>query len=295
MKNKTLISAIVTAFREEKTIGKVLNELRNQLPSKSEIIVISPDNPTIFEVRKIAELDERIRVLKDPGKGKPTALNIGFKKARGKILILTDGDVIVGKKSIRYLLRHFKNPKVGAVSGKVIYKIPKNSLFYEWAKLSEHVFDKMRKFQDKKSEFWHPTGYLYAIRKGLVREIPPNILSDDALIGYLIKSKGYLIKYEPRAVVYVKFPTSISDFIKQKSRTRAGFLQIKKWFGFEGRKISAEISIGIKDLIKVYGIDKLHKMIVVVSIYLVSWLRAYWLILRRKPFEKIWRRIETTK
>jgi cellulose synthase/poly-beta-1,6-N-acetylglucosamine synthase-like glycosyltransferase len=220
---------------------------------------------------------------------------LAFRKAKGKILILTDGDVLVGKNSIKFLLKHFENPKVGAVSGKVIYQIPKNSLFYEWAKLSEKVFDKMRKIQDKKNELWHPTGYLYAIRNGLIKEIPSNVLSDDALIGYMIKSKGYLIKYEPKAKVYVKFPTSISDFIKQKSRTRAGFLQIKRWFGFEGRKISSEISIGSKDLFKVYGIRKLHKMLIVSFFYLISWIRAYWLIFRRKSFEKIWERIETTK
>ncbi|MGC8993683.1 MAG: glycosyltransferase, partial [Candidatus Aenigmatarchaeota archaeon] len=117
----------------------------------------------------------------------------------------------------------------------------------------------------------------------------------DALIGYLIKSKGYLIKYEPRAKVYVKFPSTISDFIKQKSRTRAGILQLKKFFGFRGREITNEISIGIKDLFKAYGIIKIHKMLLIGLIYLISWLRAYWFIFKEKKFEEIWQRIETTK
>jgi len=153
----------------------------------------------------------------------------------------------------------------------------------------------MRRKQEKTDELWHPTGYLYAIRNGLIKQIRPNTLSDDALIGYLIKSKGYLIKYEPKAKVYVKFPTTISDFIKQKSRTRAGFLQLKKWFGFKGRKITTEIAFGIKDLFRAYGVSKIHKMLFVVLIYLIPWLRAYWLIFREKPFEKVWERIETTK
>jgi cellulose synthase/poly-beta-1,6-N-acetylglucosamine synthase-like glycosyltransferase len=289
------LSIILTAFKEEKTIGEAIKQIISQLPKNSEILIIAPDEPTLSVAKKFSENDKRIKILKDPGKGKPTALNLSFRKAKGKILILTDGDVLVGKNSIKFLLKHFENPRVGAVSGKVIYQIPKNSLLYEWAKLSEKVFDKMRKLQDRKNELWHPTGYLYAIRNDLVKEIPSNTLSDDALIGYLIKYKRYLIKYEPKAKVYVKFPTSISDFIKQKSRTRAGFLQIKRWFGFEGRKISSEISIGLKDLFRVYGIRKFHKMLVVIFVYLISWIRAYWLIFRRKSFEKIWERIETTK
>lgn len=238
---------------------------------------------------------KQIKLVRDPGKGKPTALNLLFKKAKGRLLVLTDGDVILGKNSINFLLKHFKNPRIGAVSAKVVYLIQKGSLFYEWAKLSEKIFDKIRKSQDKRNELWHPTGYLYAIRNGLVKQIPSNALSDDAVIGYLIKSQGYIIKYEPRAKVYVKFPTTISDFIKQKSRTRAGFLQLKKWFGFRARKISTEISIGIKDLFKTYGIKKIHKMLLVSLIYLIAWLRAYWLIFTEKPLEKIWERIETTK
>jgi len=36
-------------------------------------------------------------------------------------------------------------------------------------------------------------------------------------------------------------------------------------------------------------------MLLVGIIYIISWLRAYWLISIRKPFKKIWGRIETTK
>ena len=295
MKNEILISTIITAFKEERTVGRAINRIRNQLPKNSEILVIAPDKSTLSVAKNLAKKDKRIKIVRDPGKGKPTALNIGFQKAKGRILILTDGDVFVGKRSIKFLLRHFKDPNVGAVSGRVIYQINKNSLFYEWAKLSEKVFDEMRRLQDKNEELWHPTGYLYAIRNNLIKKIPSNALSDDAVIGYLIKAKGYLIKYEPKAKVYVKFPTSASDFIKQKSRTRAGFLQLKKWFDFEGRKISSEISFGVRDLLRIYGIAKIHKMFIVGFVYLISWLRAYWLVLRKRSLKKIWVRIESTK
>lgn len=289
------ISVIITAREEEKMIRESIKILRQELPRNSELIVIAPDNPTLKVAKNFIKEDKRIKILKDPGKGKPTALNIIFRKTKSKVIILTDGDVTPHKNSVKLLSKYFKNPKIGAVSGKVIYKIKKKSLFYEWAKLSEKVFDKIRRKQDKEKTLWHPTGYLYAIRNGLVKKIPSNTLSDDALIGYLIKSKGYLIKYEPKAKVYVKFPTSILDFIKQKSRTRAGFLQLQKWFGFKGRRIGDEISVGMKDLFKVYGIRKIHKMILVSLIYLIAWLRAYWLIWSNKSFEKIWTRIESTK
>lgn len=289
-----MISIIVTAYKEP-NLSKCLDSILNQkLPKNYEILVVSPDKETIAIAKKYQKKNKRIKIIKDPGKGKPTALNLAFKHAKGKILVLTDGDVILGKNSIPSLLKHFKDPKVGAVSGQVIYTISKDTLFYEWAKLSGKVFHEQRTQQAKQGTLMHPTGYLYAIRSSIVKSIPENTLSDDAVIGYLIKSKGYTIAYEPKAKVYVKFPTSVSDFIKQKSRTRAGFLQMKNWFGTSVRSMGTEISFGFKELIKAYGF-KLHKMILLSLIYLLAWFRAYWLFYRKMPFEKVWQRIESTK
>ncbi|MCX8190667.1 MAG: glycosyltransferase [Candidatus Aenigmarchaeota archaeon] len=290
-----MYSAVITAYREEKTVGRVIESFLKELPKNSEIFVVAPDDETLKVAREYSKKSRRVKFLKDRGKGKPSALNLAFSKVSGKIIILTDGDVVIEEGSVRNLLKHFKDKKVGIVSGRVVYLIPEKSIFYEWAKLSERVFDKMRKEQDRKGEFWHPTGYLYALRRNLVERIPSNSLSDDAVIGYLVKSKGYLVRYEPRAVVYIKFPLSIRDFIKQKSRTRAGFLQLRRWFGFFGRRISSEISLGFRDLFKIYGFKKFYKMVFVGLIYLISWIRAYWLIYRGASFKKIWERVESTK
>lgn len=270
------ISILVTTYEESEMINKCLDSITSQsLPDRYEILVSSPDKPTINAVKKYQKKHKNIKLIRDPGKGKPLALNILFKKARGDILVLTDGDVVLGKNSIKNLLRHFKNKKTGAVSGRAIYEIPEDSLFFEWAKFSERFLDKMRKINSKRGELYHPTGYLYAIRNNIVERIPENSFSDDAVIGYLIASKGYSIDYESKSKVYVKFPLTVTDFIKQKSRTKAGFLQLKEWSNFEERNIFGELSFGVKDLFKFYGIYKLHKMFLVGVIYFLSWLKAY--------------------
>ena len=288
------ISIIVTAYREPH-IGRCIESIINQkLPKETEIVIVAPDNKTLNIAKKYALKDKRIRLIRDPGKGKPTALNLAFKEAKGKILILTDGDVYLGKDSINLLIKNFNSKKVGAVSGHVIYEIKNNNLFYEWAKLSEKIFNKVRLKLNKNGKLTHPTGYLYAIRKGIIKEIPQNTLSDDALIGYLITSKGYTIKYEPKAKVFVKFPTTTRDFINQKTRTRAGFVQIKKWYGYIPRRITNEIKFGISDLIRAYH-KNLLKGLIVALIYIYTWVKAIIVINLNKRFDKIWTRIESTK
>ncbi len=289
-----MLSIIVTAYKEPH-LNKCLDSIFSQnLPENCEILVVAPDEKTISIVKEYQRKNKNIKTIKDPGVGKPTALNLAFKVAKGDILVLTDGDVILDRNSIKALLKHFKNKKVGAVSGKVVYKIPKNNFFFEWAKISERIFDEWRKSQDKQNKLWHPTGYLYAIRKGIVKKINPNALSDDAFIGYLIKKKGYLIKYEPKAKVYVKFPRSIKDFINQKARTRAGFLQLKKWFKFKGRTVFSELKF-LKYCRKFYGTKKLFKLIAILLLYLIAWVKAYWILIRRKKLKEVWKRIKTTK
>ncbi|MEM2479089.1 MAG: glycosyltransferase, partial [Candidatus Pacearchaeota archaeon] len=255
-----MITIGITAYKEEKVIGKCLDSILSQrIPFSYEIIVAAPDKRTLDVVKKYQNKYKQIKIVQDPGKGKPIALNLIFKIARGDILVLTDGDLFLGKNSIYHLIKHFSNKEVGCVSGKVIYQIKKGHLFYEWAKLSEKLFDKLRKSQAKEKKLWHPTGYLYAIRNNLIKQIPPNSLADDAVIGYLIYSKGYKINYEPKAKVFVKFPRTISDFIKQKARTRAGILQLKQFFSFKGSSLKEEISLSIKDVVKTYGIKKIFK------------------------------------
>ena len=120
-----MISIIVTTFREVNTIRKVVGRILDQKIRGSEVIVVSPD----LETREaISDLIKKKKVIhiQDEGRGKPAALNLALKKARGEIIVLTDGDVLIGEKSIEQLLIPFKDPKVGLVTGRPISVEDKN-------------------------------------------------------------------------------------------------------------------------------------------------------------------------
>jgi len=92
-----MISFIITSFKEEKTIGRAIEAvINNKLKEECEIIVVAPDDGTLNAARKNQGSSIPIRLIKDEGRGKPAALNLAVSKARGEILVLTDGDVYVG-------------------------------------------------------------------------------------------------------------------------------------------------------------------------------------------------------
>ena len=45
---------------------------------------------------------------------------MGLKDAKGEILFLTDGDVYCEKNSLELILKHFKNRKIGGVTGRPV-------------------------------------------------------------------------------------------------------------------------------------------------------------------------------
>lgn len=293
--NNQMISIIITAYKEPKTIGRAIEQvLKNKIKEKFELIVTAPDKETLDAARKYSSRDKRIKLLKDQGKGKPAALNMIFKKAKGDILVLTDGDVYMSNNAIQPLLDKLKNPQIGAVSGHSLPTNSKSSKLGYWA----HLLTEMVHIWRKKSKFISCSGYLYAIRKKLFQKMPEDTLSDDAYNSHIVKNKGYSIDYSENSIVHVKYPDNFSDWIKQKKRSAGGYNQIK--YIFKEKNIDRSLTKESAGIFQVLRYPKNLKEffwtieLVFARIYL--WLIIFWDInIKKKEFKKIWVRIESTK
>src|SRR3989344_7436847 len=129
-----MLSIIIAAYKEPYTIVKAIKSFTKQdIKEDYEILIISPDTETKYAVNSHFKDNPKVKNIQDPGKGKPNALNIAFKVAKGDILILTDGDVYVSENSINELAKNFKDPKVGAVTGRPISINDKNTKLGFWS------------------------------------------------------------------------------------------------------------------------------------------------------------------
>ncbi|MDP3917457.1 MAG: glycosyltransferase [Nanoarchaeota archaeon] len=295
-----MISIIITAYKEEKTIGRAIESiLQEKIKEKVEIIVICPDKPTADVVKEYQKKHKSILLLKDKREGKPAALNQTFKKAKGDIIILTDGDVYIEKDAIKNLIMPFKDKNVGAVCGRPISTNSRDTMLGYWSHLLTDVgAHETRLRLSKKGKFIVCSGYLYAIRSGIVNEIPLNSLSDDAVISSMIAKKGYKIQYSPKSLVYVKYPSNFKDWMAQKKRSTGGYLQIKELSGNNTtmRSFSKEAS----NVLNVFSYSKNIKeflwTIILILVRLYMWLLIFYdQKIKKKSFEKIWVRIESTK
>ncbi|MFH1561077.1 MAG: glycosyltransferase, partial [Patescibacteria group bacterium] len=213
MNKKTTI--VITAWKEEKTIAGAIERILSQVNLKdTRVILVAPDRPTLDAVEAY---QGKIDTIQDRQKGKPAALNLVLEQVDSEIIVLTDGDVLLEKNTIDYLLKKLDDPRVGAVSGRPVPTNPKDNLFGFWGYVLTQSADYWRRQGQGDC-----SGYLYAFRRKLVGKIPEEHLAEDAYISRQVSVRGYSIAYAPEAVVYFKYPDNFSDWIKQKTRSVGG-------------------------------------------------------------------------
>ena len=174
--------------------------------------------------------DKRFAFFLDPGEGKSYALNLLFQENPGSandIFILTDGDVYVSENAVKEITASFKNKEIGCVTGKPVAVDSRNSKYGYWANLFFAGIDNVRKTLSKKKMFFECSGYLFAIRKGVIVDFPLGT-SEDSIIPYLFWKRDYKVDYADRAEVYVKNPDNWKDWLAQKVRNVKAHENLKK-------------------------------------------------------------------
>jgi cellulose synthase/poly-beta-1,6-N-acetylglucosamine synthase-like glycosyltransferase len=295
-----MITVGIPTYNEGGVIGKSILSALEQVSPRDEIVVVASgctDN-TYDVVRSISKKYKQVKLITEPTRrGKASALNIILKRAKGDIIVQTDGDVVLEKNSIRELVKHFKDPDVGAVSAQPLPVLPKNNLFYDWTIMSYKKMHERRLKESRGGNFWHVTGYLCAYRKEAMGEIPLDMKGAvDSVMGIIVRNKGYNIVYEPTALVYVKAPLTVRDFVKQRARIRAGYYQVKEKFEMQPRKFANEFVYLPKEmLVRAKSPRKFFSFIFIGLVYFYSWLYGWWLIKTKKPLGTIWKRVDSTK
>lgn len=294
-----MISIVITTFKEPETLKQALIKiLKEEIREKYEILVVGPDKETENVAWEFSQHYTEVKYLKDPGEGKPAALNLAFEKAQGDVIISTDGDVIIGSDAINQLVSVFKDPRVGVASGQPLSVNLRNTLLGYWSHFLTAAAHQTR----SKKKIWPCSGYLYAFRN-IIKEIPKESFSEDGLITEIIRQKKYKIKYVSKAKVYVKYPTNLKDWFRQKIRSAGGYSQI--FTMNNGTRIKTKkmrnIIQEIKDgaLLFITYPRNLKEYLWTILLFLnriILWLVIFWKIkIKKSKFSSIWKRVESTK
>ncbi len=296
------LSVIITAFREAETVGAAIDAFLPQLDEESEILVVCPDPQTIAVVDDYAERHPVVRHVADAQRGKPTAVNAGLETAEGQLVVLSDGDVLVDDDALAPLLAPFCDPQVGAVSGRPISVSPRDTILGYWSHLLTDGIHRMRLARDRATRAGTPrflvcSGYLFAFRSELVDHVPEDALAEDAVISHHIAQQGASIRYAPEARVYVRYPTTYRDWLRQKVRSAGGYAQAYvRQSPFRMRSAWLEARNAWMTLTYPRNLREFVWTLLLFGARIHLWLLVLIKVrLLRRPFNSIWKRVESTK
>jgi len=126
--NNPVVSVVIPAFNEEKSIAKCLQSVCGQDFNKPfEVILVN--NNSSDKTEEIASKFP-VKILSEPKQGYVYALIKGFSQAKGEYVALTDADTVVPRDWLSKIYFEYKNDsKTVAVGGGAVMT-PKN--FYLW-------------------------------------------------------------------------------------------------------------------------------------------------------------------
>lgn len=242
-KKPAKISLIIAAHNEERVIRK---KIKNCLDLnfgnfEKEIIIVSDgscDNTNCI-------LDEYaacgLTIIKyHPRQGKANALNIGFEKSSGDILMFSDANVMINNNAISKLAQPFIDQQVGATCARVFIKSKDSDEI-----AGESLYMKYEGFlQRSESDFWSMVGVdgaLFALRRNLFKKLDKHIILDDFAVSMEAVLKNKRIVYISDATAVEYDIASSSNEFKRKSRIIAGGYQYLAWLLTNKKKLNLKV------------------------------------------------------
>lgn len=235
------VSVLVPAHNEGKVIEKTARALLsfNYPKDKYEIIIIndnSSDNSAEILNNISVEFNKRNFIVINTdkttgGKGKSTALNIGFVRSKGEIIAVYDADNTPEKEALKHLVKTLvKDNNLGAVIGKFRCRNKEVNLLTKFINIETLTFQWMAQAgRWKLFNLCTIPGTNFVIRRSILEEIngwDTKAITEDTELSFRIYRMGYKIKFMPLAVTWEQEPQTLNVWFKQRSRWAKGNIYV---------------------------------------------------------------------
>ncbi|MDJ0629461.1 MAG: glycosyltransferase [Rhodobacter sp.] len=224
------VTVVIPAFNEEVVIAKCIDKVLASKYRNLNVIVVDDGSHdgTYKTVRARFGHEPRVRLLKQPNGGKWRALNAAYAIIDTEIAICIDADTQIDSMAVATLVRHFQNPRVGAVAGRLRIGNKRNILTLLQALEYTTAQNIDRRAADLINGMLVVPGAIGAWRVSAVREAglySGETLSEDADLTVSVTRAGYRVTYDERAIAYTEAPTRLRSFLRQRLRWSLGMLQ----------------------------------------------------------------------
>jgi peptidoglycan-N-acetylglucosamine deacetylase len=223
-------AVIIPAYNESKVIVKSVTALLGSPLTNFKIFVVDDgsSDDTVDRLRTAFTGNDRVRVLQKTNGGKSAALNHGLRRTRAEVIVTLDADTVVDIEALPWLVRHFSDPRIGAVAGAALVGNAVNSItrFQSLEYVTSQNLD--RRALELANGIQVVPGAIGAWRHSALQEVgcfTSDTLAEDADATVRLERAEWRVLYEPRAMAYTEAPETIRTFMQQRFRWMFGTLQ----------------------------------------------------------------------
>jgi biofilm PGA synthesis N-glycosyltransferase PgaC len=232
------VSGLVPAYNEQEHIRDSVESMLDLDYPDFEVLVID-DCSTDATLERILPLARagRIRLIhKTTNEGKAMALNDAVRAARGEILVVLDADARPDPRLLRAMVPHFRFPRVGGVTGNP--RVENRRTFL--AKLQAIEFTSIISLQRRAQRIWGRiltmSGVVGAFHRDALLDAglySPEMATEDIDLTWKLQLRHWDVRYEPKAIVWMKVPRNIQGLWRQRTRWALGLGQVLRRHGAE--------------------------------------------------------------
>lgn len=225
-----LVTVLIPAHNEEEVIVETVQSALDADYANLQIVVVNDGSTDNTEdlLDKHFSSNDRVKIIHQANRGKPGALARALTEALGEIVVTIDADTAIEPDAVSKLVRHFKDPKVGAVAGNI--KVGNRSKWLtRWQALEYITSQNLEKRAfDLLNCITVVPGALGAWRVDALRTaggFSTDTVAEDADLTIAIRRAGWRVGYDEEAIACTQAPETAGALVRQRFRWTFGTLQ----------------------------------------------------------------------
>jgi len=237
------LTVIIPAYNEGEMVARSIESVVNARYPRDRLEIFVVDDGSVDDtwshIEHVAHrYPDVVTALRFPrNRGKRAALEAGFRRGRGEVMVTIDSDSVIEPDTLLAMAGPFRDPKVGAVAGKVSVFNRGDGLIPRMLKVRFALsFDFLRAVQSTYGTVYCCPGALAGYRASVVRKVLDGWVGqtflgractygEDRALTNDILGEGYDCIYQRAAVVHTLVPTTYRRLCKMFLRWDRSYIR----------------------------------------------------------------------
>lgn len=244
------LTVVIPAYNEGPMVRKSIASVAGAVYPRDRLEILVVDDGSRDDTWDHIEAEaalhpDVVTTLRFPeNRGKRAALEAGFRRARGEVVITIDSDSVIDSSTLLAMVGPFRDPRVGAVAGRVqVFNRAAGVIPRMLQVRYTLAFDFLRAVQSTYRTVYCCPGALAAYRVSVVRRVldrwmgqtflgAPCTYGEDRSMTNFILGEGYDTVYQRTGVVHTLVPLTYKRLVKMYLRWDRSYVREEiRFFG----------------------------------------------------------------